>query len=211
MLNLKSGLLVTNSTDLILNERSARLNFPYYNSDKYLQIDLLKNEETLFNEMEFQAYISVVKTNFDKIDGNCSSGFNDDGVLTWSNRNVYENNIQCIFELIIKPNTEVNIDSRNADLELNVDYIVYYTNENENDINLLSYGGDSFNFITIKGYENGSDKHVFFEYLTCKCAPTNIICDDFFNPMGTVDSAYVCANLTCVFIPTRSKIYDIMI
>uniref|UniRef100_A0A914PUF1 CUB domain-containing protein n=1 Tax=Panagrolaimus davidi TaxID=227884 RepID=A0A914PUF1_9BILA len=163
-------LRIKNSTDIITNERSLELNFPYYNSDKFIQIDLPKPAPLISTGSDFEAYITIVKNIQEKNDANCST-FMNGTVLVWTNMDQnyegYENNVRCNFNLTISPKTVV---LARADLpitfttEFGVDYVKY--NDDGNDVifpRQKHYARDVYIFESNK---NGTDKTVMWEFVS---------------------------------------------
>uniref|UniRef100_A0AC34FX02 CUB domain-containing protein n=1 Tax=Panagrolaimus sp. ES5 TaxID=591445 RepID=A0AC34FX02_9BILA len=156
----KIELIIKNSTHIIENHRSAQLFHPYYNSDNYIEINLSNGDPTFFTDIEFRAYVSIVRKKFKQPeDSGCTITQNGDAT-NWASNIGYENDMYCKYELIIPPNTQVSLRIIYYCVETNTDYIKYTTDENET---IILEKTDGLNF---HNFENVSNKHVLFEYIS---------------------------------------------
>lgn len=142
----------------IFSERSAKINRAYYNSDSFIQINLLKDN---FTSPVFNAYISIVKQNALKSNGNCIV-LNGTGSFTWSsNFNLkigYQNNILCNYALTVQPGTTYLATLEQFSVEKGVDYLKFDDGEYDFDLNYR------YQFI-LESYRNGTQNTYLFEFM----------------------------------------------
>uniref|UniRef100_A0A914QSF4 CUB domain-containing protein n=1 Tax=Panagrolaimus davidi TaxID=227884 RepID=A0A914QSF4_9BILA len=165
----KGHFQVFNSTDMFLNERSAKINHPFYNPDDFIQIFLNKGNSS--TEIDFNAYVTIVKQNFEKSGGSCVI-VNGNGTFTWaSNANLtngYDNNIACQFNLTVHAGTSFLITVDQWSLEEGVDLLFYRDDE-------LSYELKRKNQFVLQPYKNNTDKEFIFEFI----ADGSYVCSGF--------------------------------
>uniref|UniRef100_A0A914PMF1 CUB domain-containing protein n=1 Tax=Panagrolaimus davidi TaxID=227884 RepID=A0A914PMF1_9BILA len=212
---------IENSTQIIANEKSAKTYHPYYNSDNYIQITLSKGEANFITDMEFQAYISLIKNSQEKTNISCNVLFKNNTII-WSNINEtkgYENNIQCFYELILPANAVV-IVSMTGYLENKIDYVKYHEigsyDESSKIIEIPDYQNE-IDFV-IDNFKDNFDKHfmfefvsdgsvqfsgfnIVFEFVNCKCNEKVAECSTYENRLmeypPSLDEYYYCGNLKC--------------
>ena len=119
----------------------------YYNNDRYLKIVLTGNPKGPKTEVEFQAYVTIIKNNWTEVeDPNCVTKA-DGNSIRWSNldpRNIgYPNNARCTYDLVIPKGTEVVAIGHILLLEDFVDHVNFYIDANDTtqpvDFNLIKY------------------------------------------------------------------------
>lgn len=107
--------------------------------------------------MELQAYITVVKKDFNFTNQNCSTKSDYDDI-TWY-QNGYSNNFQCTFNLSIPNNTEIIVDYRLFALEKNIDFVKIIGNST---YEVLT---ESSKFV-IRPNKMGFENQVMFEFIS---------------------------------------------
>uniref|UniRef100_A0A914XXC1 CUB domain-containing protein n=1 Tax=Panagrolaimus superbus TaxID=310955 RepID=A0A914XXC1_9BILA len=126
---------IINSTQIILNERSVKLLHPYYNSDMFIQIDLSKSDPNFVTQVEFQAYVTIVKQQFGMSIPSCISTEIDVGTR-WTNLisplQGYDNNMCCSYNFTILKNRGVSVYIEQLWLETNVDVLKYRIGDSAN-------------------------------------------------------------------------------
>uniref|UniRef100_A0A914YIM7 CUB domain-containing protein n=1 Tax=Panagrolaimus superbus TaxID=310955 RepID=A0A914YIM7_9BILA len=151
---------IYNSTELLVNERSVKINHGYYNADNFIQINLMKDNVTT---TQFNAYISVVKQNFAKLDGSCIVTNQINGSFTWaSNANLsngYDNNIVCNFAVIVPHGTSYLATVDQYSVETGVDHLNYDDGEYDFELNY------HYQFV-LESYSDGTNRTYFFEFIT---------------------------------------------
>uniref|UniRef100_A0AC34FMC8 CUB domain-containing protein n=1 Tax=Panagrolaimus sp. ES5 TaxID=591445 RepID=A0AC34FMC8_9BILA len=159
--------LIKNSTDIIVNKRSAKISHPYYNNDNYIEIKLSKADPNFNNSnLELLASISIQKLNLEKTKTNCKTVIHRNNVIwttaseSYNNSLGYKNNIECLFNITVKPSTQVLVNVDQFIVEPYSDYILFHF-ENENIYYLISE--NTANFMLVP-WKNNSEKNVFFKF-----------------------------------------------
>lgn len=116
------------------SSRSLKINHAIYNSDSRIQISLFPGKNKLpenAQNPEFEGYVTIVKKNEKKQDKCIVKS--DGNTNVWSNYKnnyeLYKNNLHCIYNLLIPPNSEVFVTSL-SNLEIGNDVIVFYDEKN---------------------------------------------------------------------------------
>uniref|UniRef100_A0AC35G7S5 Uncharacterized protein n=1 Tax=Panagrolaimus sp. PS1159 TaxID=55785 RepID=A0AC35G7S5_9BILA len=153
----QTSLRIKNTTDLLINERSVKVNFPYYNNDKYLEIYLSKGNPFFVADIEFQAYVSIVKSEEEKQKINCTI-WEADNIITWTNIDEnytgYAANTQCNYNFIVRKHYVVIVNVVDLYMEEGVDFVSYNTDK-DNSIIVSNKG-----VFVIEPYKNGTEKYV---------------------------------------------------
>uniref|UniRef100_A0AC35FMZ8 CUB domain-containing protein n=1 Tax=Panagrolaimus sp. PS1159 TaxID=55785 RepID=A0AC35FMZ8_9BILA len=215
--NPKTEVSITNSTDIIVNQRSVKLNHPYYNDDNSIQIYWL-NSLMKFTANDFSISISIVKKSFNYTDENCTITDVDDVKKHWKSFTYpykgFPNNARCFYNLTIPANTSVGMIIYTWGIETNADILQYYRSETDI-VQILKQPSFNLGFMLESGY-NGIEKSVLFEFksdgsfsslgftiifafLECKCNSV-IKCDASLKEqtiMGNNSDERYCGNLSC--------------
>lgn len=149
---------------MFFSEKSVKLFHPIYNDDNTIKIFLSKNDDIHFvPEMEFLAYISVLKKNATLTEIQCSVEKKPNpkySSMLWRIDNGYINNGHCAFQVVIPQNTMLVVHAF-IELEQGVDYIKY--NLDENNIAIMKNGKQDLYF---DPFNNGLDRNITFNFIS---------------------------------------------